>query len=147
MSLTKIYEERVKDLFQDEAIPPFYCCVEEIGSGQSHCKVIVVKSAEKHVMKFVKLFQKYATKNTYKFMAWKQWTAMIPSKQIDLIQIQNNRLSRSKSILLSGFVDDDIITMNHSFTTNMNDSFELDENNNNQNDKDEEVQEIGRAHV
>ena len=139
MSLTKIYEERVKDLFQDETIPPFYCCVEEIGSGQSHCKVIVVKAAEKHVMKFVNLFQKYALKNTYKFIAWKQWTAMEPSKQIDLIQIQNNRLARSKSILLSGFVDDDIITMNHSFTTKMNDSLDWEsENTINKEDKDDE---------
>ena len=122
MSLVKIYEERIKDLFQDETIPPFYCCVEDVGSGQSHCKVIVVKSGEKYVQKFVHLFQKYEMKNTYKFMSWKQWIAMPPEKQIKLIQVQNKRLAKSKSILLSGFVDDDIITLNHSFTSKMDSS-------------------------
>lgn len=58
MSLVKIYEERIKDLFQDETIPPFYCSVEEVASGQSHCKVIFIKSAEKYVAKFVHLFKK-----------------------------------------------------------------------------------------
>ena len=126
MSLVKIYEEHIKDLLQDETIPPFYCGIEDVGSGQSHCKVIVVKAAEKHVAKFVHLFQKYALKNTYKFMAWRQWTTMAPEEQLKLIQVQNKRLARSKSILLSGFSDDDMITMNHSFTTKMDLSVDWD---------------------
>jgi hypothetical protein len=117
VSLVTIYEDHIKQIFQDQELPPFYCAIENISVRNATTKVIVIRLAEAHVNKFLKLFSSATQDNINNFIPWNQWIALIAAKQLDLIQRQNAVLTNSKSIILSGFKNDDNIRFNYSLFT------------------------------
>jgi hypothetical protein len=114
ISLIATYEDRIKRIFKDIELPEFYCAIENISVRNATTKVIVIRSADTSVNRFLSLFRTATQDNINTFIPWNQWIAMIPGKQLDLIQRQNNVLTNIKSIILSGFKNDDTICFNYS---------------------------------
>jgi hypothetical protein len=112
-SLIKVFEERIKQAFIGSRYPQFYCTVEYISVRQTTTKVVVIRSAEKDVKEMLDLFKKAHKLNLHTFVPWREWNAMISSKQLDLIQKQNKNITNSKSIILSGFKDNANIKFNY----------------------------------
>jgi hypothetical protein len=98
VSLIATYENRIKQIFKDIELPEFYCAIENISVRIATTKVIVILSAEAAVNKFISLFRTATQDNINTFIPWNQWIAMIPEKQLDLIQRQNSVLTNIKSI-------------------------------------------------
>jgi hypothetical protein len=48
------------------------------------------------------------------FVPWREWNAMISSKLLDLIQKQYKLVTNTRSILLSGFKNDENVKFNYS---------------------------------
>jgi hypothetical protein len=117
VSLIATYEDRIKQIFHGMEIPEFYCAVDNVSVRHATTKVIVIRSAEADVNTFQKLFRKATHDNINTFIPWNQWIAMIPAKQLDLIQRQNSTLTNLKSIILSGFKNDETIRFNYSATS------------------------------
>jgi hypothetical protein len=114
VSMVAVYEDRIKQIFHDIEIPPFYCAVDNVSVCNTTTKVIMIKSAEADVNRFLSLFRTATQENINTFIPWNQWIAMIPAKQLDLIQRQNGVLTSIKSIILSGFKDIEDIPLNYS---------------------------------
>jgi hypothetical protein len=113
-SLIKVFEERIKQSFIGCQYPQFYCTIEHISVRQTTTKVIVIRSAEKNVMEMLDLFKKSQKLHMHTFVPWREWNAMISTKQLDLIQRQNKNITSSKSIILSGFKDNVFVKFNYS---------------------------------
>jgi hypothetical protein len=112
-SLIKVFEERIKQSFKGCQYPPFYCSIEYISVRQTTTKVVVIRSAEKDVSDLLDLFKKSTRINFYTFIPWREWNAMISPKQLDLIQRQNKNITNSKSIIVSGFKDNDTVKFDY----------------------------------
>jgi hypothetical protein len=113
-SLLHVYEERIKNLFPKVKLPPFYCSIEHISVRQATTKVIVIRSSDKDVLTFLNHFKTVTKINLYTFIPWREWIAMVSSKQLNVIQTQNKTLTKNRSIILSGFKDKENIKFNHS---------------------------------
>jgi hypothetical protein len=113
-SLIKVFEERVKQTFYGHQYPPFYCAIEHISVRQTTTKVVVIRSAEKDVADLLELFKKATRIQLHKFVPWREWNAMISAKQLDLVQKQNKNITSSKSIILSGFKNNESVKFNYS---------------------------------
>jgi hypothetical protein len=114
VSMVAIYEDRIKQLFPNITLPPFYCAIENISVRHATTKVIIIRSAESNVNEFLKLFRSATKDNINTFIPWNQWIAMIPGKQLDLIQRQNGVLTNIKSLIISGFKNNENTRLNYS---------------------------------
>jgi hypothetical protein len=113
-SLIHVFEERIKQTFAGCDYPPFTCSIEHISVRQTTTKVIVIRSAEKDVAELLELFKKAKRIHFHSFIPWREWNAMISPKQLDLIQRQNKNMTSSKSIILSGFKNDENVKFDYS---------------------------------
>lgn len=109
--LIKVYEERLKKRLSCLNIPDFYCTVEYLAVRSICCKVIMIKCAEKDLPTLSLMFKKCKQTKLAKFEPWKQYEAMDQSKQIALIKLQIKMHVDYRSLLVSGFRDDDKVTM------------------------------------
>jgi hypothetical protein len=115
-SLIQVYEERIKTLFKGKSIPEFYCTIENVSVRQATTKVIVIRAAEKDVIKLLSLFKLFKNDHFHPFIPWKEWIAMVNTKQLDVIRKQNIILVNIKSIIVSGFKNSEHVQLNHSNT-------------------------------
>jgi hypothetical protein len=113
-SLIKVYEVRIKKLFQGKSVPEFYCTIENVSVRQATTKVIAIRAAESDVNKLLSLFKTFKNDHFHPFIPWKEWIAMVNTKQLDVIRKQNIILVNIKSIIVSGFKNSEHIKFNHS---------------------------------
>jgi hypothetical protein len=66
------------------------------------------------VAEFLDLLKKATRINFHNFVPWREWNAMISAKQLNLIQKQNRNITSSKSIILSGFKENESVKFNYS---------------------------------
>jgi hypothetical protein len=133
-SLIKVFEERIKQTLSSYHYPPFYCAIEHISIRQTTTKVVVIRSAEKDVAELLDLFKKAGRIHFHKFVPWREWNAMISPKQLDLIQKQNKNITSSKSIIVSGFKDNESVKFNYSLVES-DDMIYVDEDDEKQNNQ------------
>jgi hypothetical protein len=114
ISMVKVYEERIKAMLGRQNIPQFYCTIENVSVRQATTKVVMIRSAEADLSKLLNKIMDTTTDNLHTFIPWREWVAMISSKQLDLIQKENKLMTKVKSIILSGFKDNDDVKLNYS---------------------------------
>jgi hypothetical protein len=91
--------------------PPFYCTIEYISAQVSSCKVVVVKRPEQHATALHQLLTTHMKSLFGKYIPWRQYSAMAAEHQASVIAQQNECQQTARSLLVSGFMDQDDIPM------------------------------------